>query len=264
MISYISLIFYILAFLHIFLYFLWGSKNVEKLFNIFIGMGVIFNIADYILRIVHYKTLPASSLNDVFLLVSISFGITYFILYAKYKKQMIGMFISPFLVILGILLLFFNVPGYVPTYDVVDSIWKYVHLPFVALGTTFLVAAVLASLMYLILEYQLKNKKFGPVFHRFPPLDAIGKINDTSLIVGFYLFTVGATLGFLWLVEDNLTLELSSPKIIFSVLTWILYGALIYLKRNKPLSPHRSAQWTIIGFVLILASYVGVVKVMLG
>ena len=264
MISYISLIFYILAFLHILLFFLWGTKIIEKLFNVLIGLGIVFNIADFILRIYHYKTLPTSSLNDVFLLVSICFGITYFILYAKYKKPMIGMFISPFLVLLGILLLFFEAPENVPTYGVVDSIWRYVHLPFVALGTTFLVAAVLSSIMYLLLEYQLKNKKFGTVFHRFPPLDAIGKINDTSLVIGFYLFTVGATLGFLWLVEENLELELSSPKIIFSVLTWFLYGALIYLKRNKPLSPHRTAQWIIIGFLLILASYVGVVKVMLG
>ncbi len=131
------------------------------------------------------------------------------------------------------------------------------------LGTTFLVAAFTASLMYLIQEAQLKKKNFGFIFQRFPALDTIANINNTSLQTGFYLFTIGSALGFVWMLQNNLEEILSSEKIIFSILTWFLYAALIILKKHKPMTPKQTAQWTVIGFILILVTYVGVANFML-
>ena len=129
--------------------------------------------------------------------------------------------------------------------------------------SSFLVAAFVASVMYIIQEAQLKKKKFGFIFQRFPALDTIGKINNTSLTIGFYFFTIGAVLGFIWMLQNNLEEILSSAKVVFSVLTWILYAALIALRRIKPLTQRQTAQWTIIGFILIIVTYVGVASFML-
>ena len=93
MISYISLIFYIIAFVHIMLFLLWGNRNVRALFNIFIGIGLIFNIAEIVLRYLNTESAPVTTLYDVMKMVSLSFGITYFILYAKYRRPLIGLFI---------------------------------------------------------------------------------------------------------------------------------------------------------------------------
>ena len=82
MISYISLIFYMIAFVHIMLFLLWGNRNVRNLFNIFMGIGLLFNIADMALRYFNTGAAPTSTLYDVMNMVCISFGITYFILYA--------------------------------------------------------------------------------------------------------------------------------------------------------------------------------------
>ena len=176
MISYISLIFYMIAFIHIILFLLWGNKNVRSLFNIFTGTGLLFNIADMALRYFNTGAAPTSTLYDVMNMVCISFGITYFILYAKYKRPLIGLFISPFMVAASIVSICFP-PNVSPSYPVIDSIWRYVHLPFIVLGTTFLVAAFTASLMYLIQEAQLKKKNFGFIFKRFPALDTNAKIH---------------------------------------------------------------------------------------
>ena len=243
MISYISLIFYILAFVHIALFLYSGSRSVRNLFNIFMILGLIFNLYELVVRFMETGLAPTSTLYDLMLSLSLSFGITYFILYA----------------VIAIL----YPPTITPSYPVVDSIWKVVHLPFIVLGTTFLVAAFVASVMYIIQEAQLKKKKFGFIFQRFPALDTIGKINNTSLTIGFYFFTIGAVLGFIWMLQNNLEEILSSAKVVFSVLTWILYAALIALRRIKPLTQRQTAQWTIIGFILIIVTYVGVASFML-
>lgn len=262
MLSYISLIFYMIAFIHIMFFLLWGNKNVRNIFNIFMGIGLLFNIADMVLRYLNTGAVPTSTLYDVMSMVCISFGITYFILYAKYKRPLVGLFIAPLMVLSSIISICF--PPYVtPSYSVVDSIWRYVHLPFIVLGTTFLVAAFVASVMYLIQEAQLKKKKFGFVFQRFPALDTIANINNTSLNIGFQLYTIGAALGSVWMLQNNLEEILPSAKIIFSTLTWLLYAALITLKLKKAITPRQTAQWTVIGFLLILITYVGVANFML-
>ena len=255
MISYISLIFYILAFVHIALFLYSGSRSVRNLFNIFMILGLIFNLYELIVRFMETGLAPTSTLYDLMLSLSLSFGITYFILYA-------GLFISPFMAAALVIAILYP-PTITPSYPVVDSIWKVVHLPFIVLGTTFLVAAFVASVMYIIQEAQLKKKKFGFIFQRFPALDTIGKINNTSLTIGFYFFTIGAALGFIWMLQNNLEEILSSAKVVFSVLTWILYAALIALRRIKPLTQRQTAQWTIIGFILIIVTYVGVASFML-
>lgn len=262
MVSYISLIFYILAFIHIVLFLLWGNKSLKHLFNVFMFAGIIFNIVSLALNYIDSGDISSTSLYDLLMIVSLSFGITYIILYAKYRRPLIGMFIAPFMVVSNLMALYFT-PERVPSYDVVDSIWRYVHLPFIVLGTTFLVSAFISSIMYLILEYQLKNKNFGNVFHRFPPLDTIAKINNTSLYIGYYFFTGGAALGFVWMLEKDLENLLSSAKIVFSIITWLLYTMLLVLRHKKPMPPHNTAKWTIIGFILILVTYAGVFLFML-
>lgn len=224
------------------------------------GIGLVFNVVSLSVNYVNSENI--TSLYDLLLIVSLSFGVTYFILYAKYRRQLLGMFISPFMVIANIIALFVT-PERMPSYAVVDSIWRYVHLPFIVLGTTFLVSAFISSVMYLILEYQLKNKNFGNIFHRFPPLDTIARINNTSLNAGYYFFTAGAMLGFVWMIQNHLGSILSSSKIIFSIITWLLYTALMIVKKRGPIPPHNTAKWTIIGFILIVATYIGVVSFML-
>lgn len=262
MISYIALIFYMLAFVHIALFLYWGNKNVRTLFNIFMAVGLVFNLYDIVIRFLNTGVAPTSTLYDLMIVLSFSFGITYFILYAKYRRPLIGLFISPFMVAALITAIFYP-PTIAPSYPVVDSIWRIVHLPFMVLGTTFLVAAFVASIMYLIQEGQLKKKKFGFIFQRFPALDTIGAINNTSLYIGYYFYTVGVALGFVWMLQNNLEEILSSAKIIFSMLTWVLYTALIIVKKIKPLSQKQTAQWTIIGFILIIVTYFGVASFML-
>ncbi len=65
------------------------------------------------------------------------------------------------------------------------------------------------------------------------------------------------------MLQNNLEEILSSAKIIFSILTWFLYAVLMILKKRRPMTPKQTAQWTVIGFILILVTYVGVANFML-
>ncbi len=255
MISYLALMAYIIAFCHIAFFLVFGSRILKTLFNIFMGAGFVINITELVLS--WYKTgyFPSSSLYDFMNIMSAAFVVTYFIIYAKYERPLIGLFISPFNVVFSAAAIVAPVSA---SYTFVDSIWRYGHLPFVILGTTFFIASFLSAVMYFIQERQLKGKKFGMVFQRFPPLDTINKINSTTLKLGFYFYTIGAVLGFAWMADGGFESLLASSKIIFSMVTWVVFAVIMGLKRWKGLSPRRMAFFTIAGFLCVLVTYIGV------
>lgn len=260
MLSYLALMAYLLAFVHILLFLFFGNKLYRILSNIFIGVGVAIDIGELCRRFALTGQFPSSTLNDFLLLLSLGFAFTYILLYIKYKRPLVGLFILPFL-------LLFTIGGLmVPIedpYPFVASVWFYGHLPFAIFGTTFFVAAFLSAVMYFIQERQLKGKRFGFIFQRFPPLDTINKINNTALKVGFHFFTIGALLGFVWMLQGGFENLLSSSKVIFSIITWVVFGAILVIKHKWGILPRQMALLTIIGFFSVIVTYVGVAMFLL-
>ena len=58
--------------------------------------------------------------------------------------------------------------------------------------------------MYLIQEQQLKTGQPSSIFFRLPPITALSVANSRLLWLGFALFTVGLTTGFLIGASDRL------------------------------------------------------------
>lgn len=259
MISYIALMIYIIAFSNILLFFTLGSRILKTFFNIFMGLGCLVNIVELLAVWCHSGNFPTFSIFGFISIISAAFVVTYFILYIKFERPLVGMFISPFNIIFSIIaIVYFPTTLEYPTTAIVDSVWKYGHLPFVILGSTFFIASFLSSIMYLFQERQLKGKNFGKIFQRFPPLDTINSITSSSLKIGFYFFTIGILLGFAWIIDDGLENILISLKVVFSIITWVVFSIIISVKHYKGLSPHKIAVLTILGFLSMLIAYIGV------
>lgn len=252
---YISLMAYVLAFSHIALSFFFANKYFRIMCNFFAGLGFVINIYEFFTLWVSTGQFPSSTVYDFMLLLSAAFAATYFIINIKTKSNVIGLFILPFPIVFLILAPFVPMDG---TPQFVESVWRYGHLPFIILGTTFFIAAFLSAAMYLIQERQLRSKSFGVVFRRFPSLDAINKMNDMALKVGFYFFSIGAILGFIWMLKNGWGGISASLKIIFSLITWGIFAFIMIVKARKGMSPRRMALWTVIGFLSIVITYIGV------
>ena len=258
---YIALSVYFLAVCNIVVYLFNGNKIFKILFNIFTLFGLVLNIYEFFIRWQVTKQFPSSSVYDFLLFLAIAFSITYFIIYARFKRPVVGLFIVPFSFIFSVLALFATP---LETYNSVYSIWRYVHLPFIVLGSAFFVVSFLSAVMYFIQEKQLKSKHFGFVFRRFPPLDTLSNINDITLRFGFYLFTVGAAIGFVWMLQSGLNNILSSYKIILSIITWLVFVIILFIKRFVGIQPKQMAFWTIIGFLSVLITYICVAMFLVG
>ena len=125
----------------------------------------------------------------------------------------------------------------------------------------FLVAFV-SGVLFLLQERQLKSKRMGVLFQQLPSLGALDRINFLAISVGFGLLSVGMALGFVgsrvllgrWWAggsKENLTL-----------LLWGSYLVLWIVRLRSTLRGRRVALLSILGFTLVLFTFVGASWVM--
>jgi len=131
-----------------------------------------------------------------------------------------------------------------------------VHISVAAAGVALFAIAFGVALMYLLQEREVKGKRFGVLFSRLPPLDALDRLTQRLVRAGLAVWSValvsGAGVaqavwgkGWPWDVQ-----------VLFSLVVWGLYFALVWM-RHRGIHGRRFAVLTVVGFIVILGSRVG-------
>ncbi len=91
---------------------------------------------------------------------------------------------------------------------------------------------------------------------RLPSLNQLDTLEQRLVRIGFVVFTVALVLGSVLANEAWGHFWQWDPKQIFSLVSWLLYGALVQLRRSG-LHGRRYALLSVVGFAIILTSFVG-------
>jgi ABC-type uncharacterized transport system permease subunit len=133
-----------------------------------------------------------------------------------------------------------------------------IHAGLILLAYSSFFIAFGAGLMYLIQERELKHKRFGTIFYRLPSLDTCGSISFKSMAIGFILLTLGIAAGIGFQRARDGYYWHGDPMEIFSVVTWVIYLLLIQSRRNTGWAGRTAALASIVGFLIVIFSLVGV------
>jgi ABC-type transport system involved in cytochrome c biogenesis permease subunit len=146
-----------------------------------------------------------------------------------------------------------------PLPPILHSVWFPLHVGISLLGDAVFALAFSASVLYLIQERRLKahrgRGKRGPL----PSLETLDRVSHTCLVWGLVLLTFGVVSGIVWahVVWSNRP-WMSDPKILFTLLVWLLYVVLLQGRMTAGWRGRWAAQLTIAGFLVIVFSLVGV------
>ncbi|XOF34917.1 MAG: inner membrane protein YpjD [Candidatus Electrothrix sp. YB6] len=128
-----------------------------------------------------------------------------------------------------------------------------VHASISIIADAFLTLAAIGGVMYLLQERELKQKRFGFFFSRLPSLDALDKLNQHCISIGFPLMTLGMFAGYIWAQQIWGGRPWQwSPKIVSAVLTWLLYAGLMHQRFTVGWRGRRAAQITVVAFCAVL------------
>lgn len=138
-----------------------------------------------------------------------------------------------------------------------QSVWLPAHVAPAFLGYAVFAVAFCMSLIYLLQENQLKAKRKGNLFRRLPSLETLDNLNFRFVTWGFALFTIGIISGALLALKIWGALWSWEPVEVLSAVTWMLYAGLLHA-RTIGWRGRKAATLTILGFVAVILSFLGV------
>jgi cytochrome c-type biogenesis protein CcsB len=147
--------------------------------------------------------------------------------------------------------------GAKPLPENLRNFWLPAHVAPAFIGYAVFTVAFCLSMTYLVQERQLKVKRKGDLFRRLPSLETLDELNHRFVSWGFALFTVGLITGSLLAKETWGELWSWEPVQVWSLITWLLY-ALLLQARTIGWRGRKAATLTVIGFVILIASFLTV------
>lgn len=119
---------------------------------------------------------------------------------------------------------------------------------------TLAIAALLAILLWLQ-EGALRRRELRPWMRALPPLVELESLLFRTITVGFALLTATLLTGVLF-VEDLMAQHLAH-KTVFSVLSWLAFGALLLGRWRRGWRGATAVRWTLAAMVLLVLAYFG-------
>jgi ABC-type uncharacterized transport system permease subunit len=129
------------------------------------------------------------------------------------------------------------------------------HVTSAFLGYQGLAVAFAAGVLYLMQHHELKSKRLGALFHFIPPLAILDRIGRIALWAGFACLTASLAFGWNWTMRYRGSLELGDPKVIWAILSWIVFVAVLGSRWGPGRTEYRGALAVVVGFSLVVASY---------
>ena len=206
---------------------------------------------------------PWTPVQDSISFMAYAIVALWLIFQGRWRVKALGALVSPlafFLVIYATL----PIGGPAPP-ETIRSIWPHFHILLSVIGFAFLAIAFVAGLIYLVQDRQLKQRRGGltRVAFRFPPLEVLDRVNTICLLYGFPILTIGMIMGALW--ESGRTGRFAwEPHILFSLVAWVLYLLIVFFRLVWHQRGRRAALFSVMGFLLLTSSYLGVRALGLG
>lgn len=127
------------------------------------------------------------------------------------------------------------------------------HIILSVTAYSMLTISALQSIVLAIQEKQLREKHPVQVMRILPPLQTMEEILVQLIAIGFFLLSLSLATGMMF-VEDIFEQHISH-KTILSILSWFVFGGLLWGRWARGLRGKHLIRWTLSGFTLLVLAY---------
>lgn len=126
------------------------------------------------------------------------------------------------------------------------------HVALIAFANAGFIVGAAASLLYLVLERQLKHRKNTKLFNRLPSLAQTDMVARRSVVWAYPVYTAGLLLGVMRAIETDLQGWWADPRVVLAGLVWVVYGLYQFMRWRKGWAGRSAAYISLAGFVLVV------------
>jgi cytochrome c-type biogenesis protein CcsB len=261
--SYITFVYFITFLLYL-LMMVMGKEGVGRLASLVTLVGLVAHTMAILLRWVESYRLgvghaPFSNLYESLIFFAWTIIFLYMIVEWRTKNRTMGAFITP-LAFLALAYASFSpsISSRIqPLIPALKSNWLIAHVITCFVGYAAFGLSFGLSLMYLLkrLDSRGRNSVFLNLIPRTGILD---DLNYQIVVMGFLMLTLGIITGSVWAHSAWGRYWGWDPKETWSLITWLVYAALLHSRLVRGWRGKRIAILSILGFSCVLFTYLGV------
>jgi cytochrome c-type biogenesis protein CcsB len=240
-------------FLHLFL----QRKVLHRTGTFLLAAGLCLHTVQLIVGTITAGHLPVQNLAETLSLAGWALAGVFLLVQYRYRIMVLGIYAAPLAALVMVVASELPRGGTVEG-NLFSSAWFVIHILTVFVGEAALALAGGVGLLYLLQERAIKTKKRGFFFRRLPSLDQLDTAGYACLVVGFTLLTVGLVTGFVYAKAIWGRFFSWDPKEVWSGITWLLYAVLLHERLRVGWRGRRAAIMAIIGFGVLLFTFLGV------
>ena len=130
-----------------------------------------------------------------------------------------------------------------------------VHIGLSILAYSLLTIATLQALLLTYQTSKLKTHQAGALIGVFPSLQTMESLLVRLLWAGFGLLTLSIVTGVFFI--DSIAAQNLGQKLVFSVLSWLIYAVLLWGMHTFGWRGNRATRWVLTGFLMLMLAYFG-------
>lgn len=206
----------------------------------FVALAEMLNSAHHALPVDTHETLS---------MLGLLLGAAFLVLATAYRTVSFGIFLLPVAALLTVL------PAFRPGaeilhYPLLHTGWLLLHVALLLAAYAALVISLIASALYLVQERRLKQKRATQARTWLPPLETTDQIALKALLFGLPCMTAGLLIGSVVALETIGPAFFADPKVLLSLAMWVVYVAMIFIRRHSGLRGRRAVYLS--GFVFLI------------
>ncbi len=129
------------------------------------------------------------------------------------------------------------------------------HVLISILAYSLLTLASVQAILLAVLDKQLHTHRTGKFVRAMPPLQTMETLLFEMIAVGFVLLTSALVTGMVYL--ENIFAQHLVHKTALSILSWIVFGVLLWGRLQFGWRGKKAIRWTLGGFAALMLAYFG-------
>jgi len=266
--SYITFV-YFASFLLYLLMMVMGKAILGRLATVITAIGLAGHTFAMILRwIESYRFgighAPLSNLYESLIFFAWGIILLYLLVEWRTKNRSIGAFATPLAFLIMAYASFTGITTRIqPLIPALKSNWLIAHVITCFIGYAAFAIAFGLSIMYLMKRLDGSGKT--PALLKFlPESNILEELSYQMVVIGFILLTLGIITGAVWAHSAWGRYWGWDPKETWSLITWLIYAALLHSRMVRGWRGKRLAILSIVGFSCVIFTYLGVNFVLSG
>lgn len=201
---------------------------------------------------------PISNLFEATMFVAWTISAAYAVLGGFRGLRFLGAFTAPLLTLLGVFALMPALDRHHGLQPDFSAGWGPIHAALVLLAYGAFGLGSLASGMYLRQDHNLRFNKTRALVGLLPSISRLEVTATRLLWIGLGLLSAGLFTGSLYLREARGSWFVPDPFVVYSVVTWLVYGAILVGASRFHQGGRRLAWGAVLGFAVLMLTFWGV------